>query len=53
MFYMFYDGGNGGEPLLVFGSETLHGFSEAAFSKHYARMNRGSRSAGEQAAPDQ
>lgn len=46
-------GGNGGVPLLVFGSETLHGFSEAAFDKHYARMNQGSRSAGNQAAPQQ
>lgn len=31
-------GGNGGVPLLVFGSETMMGFSEAAFDQRYARM---------------
>lgn len=33
-------GGNGGVPLLVFGSETMMGFSEAAFDQRYARMQQ-------------
>lgn len=33
-------GGKGGVPLLVIGSETLHGFSEAAFDERYARMTQ-------------
>jgi glutaredoxin len=33
-------GGNGGVPLLVFGRETMMGFSEAAFDQRYARMQQ-------------
>lgn len=31
-------GGNGGVPLIVFGTETMSGFSPAAFDRHYAAM---------------
>lgn len=31
-------GGNGGVPLIVFGTETMSGFSPAVFDRHYAAM---------------